>query len=229
MIPAQFVGDEDLSARQRRILSFLREWTGRHGYPPTIREIGDAVGLTSSSSVAYQLRQLERKGHLRRRAGRPLLADRWDERGGLIDRPLSAGRAADRGRPIDHPLSAGRADERGRPIDRPLRGERGDERGRPLVAGEDVGGELTWPRGPDGALALPRAVVGEGSHFMLRVRGDAMQEAGIRDGDLAVVRRQATAGPGDIVAVMTGGATVVRFFEGDGTIVGRVVAVLSEL
>ncbi|WP_369076686.1 LexA family protein, partial [Paractinoplanes deccanensis] len=66
---------DDLSARQERILSFLREWSRRRGYPPTIREIGDAVGLSSPSSVAYQLTQLERKGHLHRRAGRALLID----------------------------------------------------------------------------------------------------------------------------------------------------------
>ena len=53
----------DLTPRQRRILEFLREWADQHGYPPSVREIGEAVGLVSPSSVAYQLKALERKGY----------------------------------------------------------------------------------------------------------------------------------------------------------------------
>jgi repressor LexA len=52
----------DLTARQGRILEFIREWVEQYGYPPSVREIGEAVGLVSPSSVAYQLKELERKG-----------------------------------------------------------------------------------------------------------------------------------------------------------------------
>jgi repressor LexA len=60
-----------LTPRQRRVLEVIRHWLDRHGYPPSVREIGEAVGLTSTSSVAHQLRALERKGYLRRDPNRP--------------------------------------------------------------------------------------------------------------------------------------------------------------
>jgi repressor LexA len=60
-----------LTPRQRRVLEVIRSWLDRHGYPPSVREIGEAVGLTSTSSVAHQLRALERKGYLRRDPNRP--------------------------------------------------------------------------------------------------------------------------------------------------------------
>src|SRR5204862_7014079 len=63
--------DDELTARQRRILGFIRDWVGEHGYPPSVREIGEAVGLVSPSSVAYQLKELEKKGYLRRDPNRP--------------------------------------------------------------------------------------------------------------------------------------------------------------
>ncbi|MER7165930.1 transcriptional repressor LexA [Micromonospora sp. NPDC000207] len=65
----------DLTARQRRILEFIRTWVDRHGYPPSVREIGEAVGLVSPSSVAYQLKELEKKGFLRRDPNRPRAVD----------------------------------------------------------------------------------------------------------------------------------------------------------
>ena len=57
---------EGLTERQRTILQVIRASVTSRGYPPSIREIGDAVGLTSTSSVAHQLRTLEKKGYLRR-------------------------------------------------------------------------------------------------------------------------------------------------------------------
>ncbi|MEV4622827.1 transcriptional repressor LexA [Asanoa sp. NPDC049573] len=65
----------ELTARQRRILEFIRDWVDRYGYPPSVREIGEAVGLVSPSSVAYQLKELERKGFLRRDPNRPRAVD----------------------------------------------------------------------------------------------------------------------------------------------------------
>jgi repressor LexA len=62
---------EDLTPRQQRILEFIRETVQDRGYPPTVREIGEAVGLTSSSSVHAQLANLQRKGMLRKDASRP--------------------------------------------------------------------------------------------------------------------------------------------------------------
>jgi repressor LexA len=65
----------DLTVRQRRILEFIRAAVERNGYPPSVREIGEAVGLVSPSSVAYQLKELERKGYLRRDPNRPRAVD----------------------------------------------------------------------------------------------------------------------------------------------------------
>ncbi|MBO0839458.1 MAG: transcriptional repressor LexA [Sciscionella sp.] len=62
---------DGLTARQRKVLEVIHDWVNRLGYPPSVREIGDKVGLTSTSSVAYQLRELERKGYLRRDPNRP--------------------------------------------------------------------------------------------------------------------------------------------------------------
>ncbi|RRO14971.1 transcriptional repressor LexA [Saccharopolyspora rhizosphaerae] len=70
-VPEQATAAEELSDRQLKVLEAIREWMSEHGYPPSVREIGDAVGLTSTSSVAYQLRVLERKGFLRRDPHRP--------------------------------------------------------------------------------------------------------------------------------------------------------------
>src|ERR1700759_5666021 len=67
--------DPSLTERQRTILNVIRESVNSRGYPPSIREIGDAVGLTSTSSVAHQLRTLERKGYLRRDPNRPRAVD----------------------------------------------------------------------------------------------------------------------------------------------------------
>jgi repressor LexA len=64
-------GSDGLTPRQRRVLEVIRDWVERYGYPPSVREIGEAVGLTSTSSVAHQLRALERKGFLRRDPNRP--------------------------------------------------------------------------------------------------------------------------------------------------------------
>lgn len=63
--------NEGLTVRQRQVLEVIRAWVTRFGYPPSVREIGEAVGLTSTSSVSHQLRSLQRKGYLRRDANRP--------------------------------------------------------------------------------------------------------------------------------------------------------------
>lgn len=69
--PADVAGNAGLTLRQRKVLDVIRDWVDRFGYPPSVREIGEAVGLTSTSSVAHQLRALERKGFLRRDPNRP--------------------------------------------------------------------------------------------------------------------------------------------------------------
>ena len=69
--PAEVSEAPGLTLRQKRVLEVIRDWVERFGYPPSVREIGEAVGLTSTSSVAYQLRALEKRGYLRRDPNRP--------------------------------------------------------------------------------------------------------------------------------------------------------------
>src|SRR5450755_1276897 len=63
--------DHVLTWRQRKVLQVIRDSVQKRGYPPSMREIGEAVGLTSTSSVSYQLSTLQRKGYLHRDVGRP--------------------------------------------------------------------------------------------------------------------------------------------------------------
>lgn len=200
---------DDLTSRQRRILEFIGATVRERGYPPTVREIGEAVGLTSSSSVHSQLANLERKGLLHKDPTKP--------RAIQVDEPRAEGAVI----PLLGRIAAG----------------------APVLAAENVEDYLTVPMGfVDGV-----------DHFALRVVGDSMIGAGILDGDTVVVRRQDTADTGDIVAVLLPGpaedeATVKRlrldgdravlvpenpalepFEMRDGSILGKVVAVLRRL
>lgn len=227
-LPDPPVDAASLTPRQRRVLEVIRDWVERYGYPPSVREIGDAVGLASTSSVHHQLRALERKGFLRRDPNRTRAVDVRgpDELPGGVDaaarEPAEGGdQATDRPTPAFVPLLGSIA------------------AGGPILAEQAV--ESVFP--------LPREIVGEGTLFLLGVRGDSMVEAAITDGDWVVVRQQPVAENGEIVAAMIDGeATVKTFRQRDGhvwlmpanpsyepipgddaTILGRVVAVLRRL
>jgi repressor LexA len=204
----------------------IRESVRSRGYPPSVREIGQAVGLTSTSSVAHQLAMLERKGFLRRDPNRPRAVDVRSARQAKAEpAPVSAeDEAQDR---FAHPT----------PTYVPVVGR--IAAGGPVLAEEYV--EDVFP--------LPRELVGEGTLFLLRVRGDSMVEAAIADGDWVVVRQQPVAENGDIVAAMIEGEATVKTYrrrEGhiwllphnpayapipgdDATVLGRVVTVLRKL
>ena len=178
--------DTGLTERQRTILDVIRASVTNRGYPPSIREIGDAVGLTSTSSVAHQLRTLERKGYLRRDPNRPRAVDV---------------RGADDGvTPIVTTDVAG-SDALPEPTFVPVLGR--IAAGGPILAEEAV--EDVFP--------LPRELVGEGSLFLLKVVGDSMVDAAICDGDWVVVRQQNVADNGDIVAAMIDGEATVKTFK----------------
>lgn len=178
--------DPGLTERQRTILDVIRASVTSRGYPPSIREIGDAVGLTSTSSVAHQLRTLERKGYLRRDPNRPRAVD---VRG-----------ADDHVTPIVATDVAG-SDALPEPTFVPVLGR--IAAGGPILAEEAV--EDVFP--------LPRELVGEGSLFLLKVVGDSMVDAAICDGDWVVVRQQNVADNGDIVAAMIDGEATVKTFK----------------
>ena len=178
--------DSSLTERQRAILQVIRASVTSRGYPPSIREIGDAVGLTSTSSVAHQLRTLERKGYLRRDPNRPRAVD---VRG-----------ADDAVTPLVSTDVAG-SDALPEPTFVPVLGR--IAAGGPILAEEAV--EDVFP--------LPRELVGEGSLFLLKVVGDSMVDAAICDGDWVVVRQQNVADNGDIVAAMIDGEATVKTFK----------------
>ncbi|WP_316668692.1 transcriptional repressor LexA [uncultured Propionibacterium sp.] len=212
-----------LTQRQRLILDFIRTSVDAHGYPPSIREMGEAVGLTSPSSVVHQLKVLEAKGFLRRDPRRPRALEVVLARSGRPD-----------GEFVD-PTDLGEAFPEA--VDVPLVGT--IAAGAPILAVEQV--EQTMP--------LPRDLVGSGTVFMLRVHGDSMVGAAICNGDYVVIRQQPTADNGDFVAAMLDDeATVKEFRRIDGhvrlvahnedydpidgdraTIIGKVVAVLRRI
>jgi repressor LexA len=221
-----------LTPRQRKVLEVIRDWVERFGYPPSVREIGDAVGLTSTSSVHHQLRALERKGYLRRDPNRTRAVD---VRGPDELHPDGGGSA---GSAVDDP---GMTEQ--------LRALRPSPAFVPVVGRIAAGGPILAEQAISDVFPLPREIVGEGTLFLLTVSGDSMVDAAITDGDWVVVRQQSVAENGDIVAAMIDGeATVKTFKRRDGhiwllpsnpayqpipgdeaTVLGRVVAVLRRL
>jgi repressor LexA len=221
-----------LTRRQRRILEVIKETVDRRGYPPSIREMGDAVGLASSSSVAHQLKMLEAKGFLRRDPNRPRALEVL-----LPTQDRSATRQLAISRQTGGGDDTGIGDAFPEPVNVPLLGR--IAAGGPILAEESV----------EDVFALPRQLVGEGTMFLLAVRGDSMIEAAICDGDWVVVRQQPTANNGDIVAALLDNEATVKTFKrtgsqvwlvphnpaydpidgNDATILGKVVAVLRRV
>jgi repressor LexA len=223
--PDRAEAGDGLTQRQRRVLEVIRDSIERRGYPPSVREIGEAVGLSSASSVAHQLTVLQKKGWLRRDPNRPRALD-VRLPGETSVEPASAGSAAVTGaESVPAPTYV------------------------PLVGRIAAGGPVLAEQAVEDVFPLPRELVGEGTLFMLKVAGDSMVDAAICDGDWVVVRQQPTAENGEIVAAMLDGeATVKTYKRRDGhvwlmphneaydpipgdeaTILGRVVTVLRRV
>lgn len=212
-----------LSAKQREILGVIQASVARRGYPPSMREIAEAVGLASLSSVSHQLGQLELSGYLRRDPNRPRALEVLI---GLEPDPAHA---------------PGSESVPGPSV--------GDAAMVPLVGRIAAGIPITADQMVEEIVPLPRQLVGKGELFMLTVVGDSMVDAAICDGDWVVVRQQNTAENGEIVAAMLDNeATVKVFKQRDGhtwllpqnsayepilgdhaTVMGKVVAVLRSL
>ncbi|WP_027286414.1 transcriptional repressor LexA [Ruania albidiflava] len=214
-----------LSPRQRRIMDSIRASLDAKGYPPTMREIATAVGLASPSSVKYQLELLERKGFLRRDA----LSTRAIEIVGDDSRKV-------RGSATTFTTYDGEQDTaRAAYV--------------PLVGRIAAGGPILAEQAIEDVFPLPRQLVGDGELFLLQVVGDSMIDAAICDGDWVVVRSQAVAENGEIVAAMIDGEATVKTLKKtdeavwllpandnyspiDGSqaeVLGRVVSVLRSL
>jgi repressor LexA len=219
--PDRSEAGDGLTQRQRRVLEVIHDSIERRGYPPSVREIGEAVGLSSASSVAHQLSVLQRKGWLRRDPNRPRALD--------VRLPGDVASAK--------PVVA--ADDHAGPAPTYV----------PVVGRIAAGGPVLAEQAVEDVFPLPRELVGDGTLFTLRVAGDSMVEAAICDGDWVVVRQQPTAENGEIVAAMIDGeATVKTYKRRDGhvwllphnpayepipgdeaTILGRVVSVLRRV
>ena len=198
---------------QQRILEYIRDYQKVNGYPPSVREIGKAVGLKSTSTVHGHLMRLEKKGLLHRDAMKP--------------RAMGLAASAELPEPADAP----------------------DVRRIPVVGRVAAGLPIRAEENVEEELPLPCGFAGEGEHFILRVRGDSMIEAGILDGDYIVVRKQPDAVNGEIVVAMVDdSATVKRFYKENGhfrlqpensameqiivpkvVILGKVVSLLSRM
>jgi repressor LexA len=174
------MADPKLTTRQRQIYEFIQRHTHEKGYPPTVRDIGKAIGLTSSSTVHAHLANLERLGMLRRDPTKPRAMEV------LADKAKRA--VAPAGLPLVGRVAAG----------------------TPILAEENI----------EEYVEVSPLAGGDGGDFVLEVRGDSMKNAGILNGDTVVVRKQATAGDGDIVVAVVGAedepeaeATVKRYFR----------------
>lgn len=228
------LGDGDgLTPRQRLVLETVRASVESRGYPPSMREIGDAVGLTSPSSVKHQLTALERKGYLRRDPNRPRAIEvvQPDDSRGVAPLPGVAG-------------ITGIGD-----VDSAAREGAPEAAYVPVVGRIAAGGPILAEQLVEDVFPLPRQLVGAGELFLLKVVGDSMVDAAICDGDWVVVRRQPVAENGEIVAAMLDGeATVKTLKRADGhvwllpqnpayspidgdhaQVLGRVVTVLRSL
>lgn len=232
-------GHGGLTARQRRVLEVIRDSVKRRGYPPSMREIGEAVGLTSTSSVSHQLVALQRKGYLRRDPNRPRAVEvRVPGEGAVRTHDAEAAEATS-DLSSDLTVVDGDADRARRPSPSYV----------PVLGRIAAGGPILAEEAVEDVFPLPSQLVGEGRLFMLAVVGDSMVDAAITDGDWVVVRQQAVAESGDIVAAMIEGEATVKTFKyrdgevwltprneaydpipgHDATVLGKVVAVLRRV
>lgn len=191
---------DTISKRQLQVLEYIAEYSQQQGYPPSVRDIGEHVGLASPSTVFTHLTGLEQKGFIRREkdsARAIIILDKgWRELG--LNGHLTPESTELSGSESGNYGSSGTADI----LQLPLLGR--VAAGEPIFAQQNI----------EDSFALPKQLVGDRGSFMLTIKGDSMIEAGINDGDYVVVREQPTADNGDIVVAMIGeDATVKTFYR----------------
>ncbi len=176
---------DELTARQQEVLDCITASLQERGYPPSVREIGESVGLASPSSVHAQLSTLQRLGYIRRDPTKPRAIE---------VRQHGENDFGGERRPMTYVPHVGEI-----------------AAGRPLLAAESI----------DELFPVPTDWVGDGTVFMLTVRGDSMIDVGILDGDHVIVEQQASVADGEIVAALIEGesATVKRLVRRDGKVV----------
>lgn len=193
-------GMAKMTKMQQRIYDYIAQALREQGYPPSVREIGEAVGLKSPSTVHFHLKHMEELGVLTKGAGK--------------GRALTLAQPPQGDAPVGHSgLSAGPGagapvqEEEEPAADRiPVVGT--VAAGSPILAEECIEDYLTFDTGGR-----------EGEYFALRVRGESMLNAGILPDDLVVVHRQPTANNGEIVVALLGDeATVKRLSRRNGQV-----------
>ena len=174
-----------INKRERAILDYIEKQSQVNGYPPSVREIGKAVGLKSTATVHGYLAKLEEKGYIKKESqkGRTLKLLKG-----------SSGKATTESR---KDFYTGRE-----MVDVPVIGK--ITAGAPILAVENI--TDTFP--------IPIDFVGNSESFMLTVRGESMIEAGILDGDYILVKKQNVDNNGEIVvALIEDEATVKTFYK----------------
>lgn len=182
----------ELSARQVIVLQTIIDTVANQGFPPAMRDLLNASGLSSVSSIAHQLSALEKLGYIKRGSNKA--------RGMEVLRNVDGSTFES-----NNSTSASSTDST---VSIPLLGQ--IAAGTGLIAEQNI----------ENTMSLPREMTGYGDLFMLQVRGDSMIDAGIFDGDFVVVRQQPTANNGEIVAALINDeeATVKTFKKRDGQV-----------
>lgn len=181
----------ELTKRQAEILKYIQNEVQKNGYPPTLREIGKAVGLTSPSSVKHQLSTLEKKGALRRDPNLPRAME-------VIAPPLEVAEV----NPLSSQATFNRLNNSPPEIL--------DAISAPVVGRIAAGGPITAEQHTEDTFIIPKQLSGSGNLFILKVVGDSMIEAAICDGDFVVVREQPQAANGEIVAALLGDEATIK-------------------
>jgi repressor LexA len=226
--PSQSGRSQPISPRQVAILHYIRESVARQGYAPSLREIAQAVGLASQSTVSHHLSALVKKGYLSRGAGLPRTT---------VELPVGSDQAAAAPPPAPAakppakpettpPAKADTTPSAEPAVASPAEPETASARTDPdrpvpvpLIGRISAGVPITAQQEVEDTFLLPRKIVGHGTLFMLRVTGDSMINAGITDGDYVIIRQQEKVFSGDIVAALLEGieheATVKTFQQAE--------------
>ena len=208
---------DDLNEIQKKIWLWIRGHVEEKGFPPTLRELGDTFGIASTNGVRYHLRVLEKKGYLRHQKG--------SRRGIRLVNPDGSSPYKQRrsSRVATLPLGDDLSNVIPFPEPRAAEGPAHWWKALPVIGLVAAGSPALAEENKEDEIGVDQAVFGGGPGielFGLRINGDSMFDAGIHDGDLAVVRKQRTARVGEIVvATVNDEATVKRYLPGEDRIV----------
>lgn len=212
-----------ITKRQQQIYDFIRSYQTEKGYPPSVREMAAAVGLSSPSTVHAHLSALEAHGLIKRDKTKPRALEVFEQEGNPDNN-------------LDFSQESPVPEMRG-VVSLPLVGR--VAAGMPILAEQNI----------EDTFTIPTEIASDSSSFILEVHGNSMINVGIYNGDYIIVREQPSAMNGDIVvAMIDGSATVKTFYKERGrvrlqpendamepifadnpTILGKVVALMRRL